>query len=569
MPSRPGSRQAPSAATLSAAHLRRERDDRFVLDDVSLVLAPGDRLGIVGPNGVGKTTLLKVLAGLDRADAGTVTLSPPSATVGYLAQDRERPGGQTVGDYLHRVSGLSAAEAAFDRAAERLAAGDMSPAAQEAYSSALDHLSAMEPESFSERATRALEDLGGTPALLGAELSHVSGGELGRAHLVAMVLSRFDIALLDEPTNDLDFIGLERLEEMVGAMQGAVAIVSHDREFLARTVTSVLEMDLHTRRATRFDGGWEAYLYEREMASRHRSEAFEKYSQARSELGQRAQRERQWATAGVSLEKKKPRDNDKSQRGFRLNRTEQLASKARQTEKALVRLEEVDKPWEDWELHYVLRSAPRSGDMVAALEGAVVRKGDFVLGPVDLVVEWGARMAVTGRNGSGKTTLVEALLGRAPLVSGSQRLGPSVKVGELGQDRAGLVEVATGERTGGHGQLLATFGATTGLDVAEARSLLAKFNLGAEHVSRQLGSLSPGERTRAQLACYQAVGVNFLVLDEPTNHLDMPAIEQLEVALANYDGTLLVVSHDRRLLANLELTQRAEVVDGQVRVSPA
>ncbi len=569
MPSRPGARQAPSSATLTAAHLRRERDDRVVLDDVSLVLAPGDRLGIVGPNGVGKTTLLKVLAGTDQADAGKVTLSPPSATVGYLAQDRERPAGETVGAYLRRVSGLSAAEAAFERATERLAAGDMSPEVQEAYSSALDHLSALEPESFSERATRVLEDLGGVPSMLGAELSHLSGGELGRAHLVAMVLSRFDVALLDEPTNDLDFVGLERLEQLVGSMQGAVAIVSHDREFLARTVTSVLEMDLHSRRATRFDGGWEAYLYEREMAARHRSEAFDKYRQARSELNQRAQRERQWATAGVSREKKKPRDNDKAQRDFRLNRTEQLASKARQTEKALARLDEVDKPWEDWELHYVLQSAPRAGDVVAALEGAVVRKGAFALGPVDLVVEWGARMAVTGRNGSGKTTLVQAMLGREPLASGSQRLGPSVKVGELGQDRAGLVDVGTGERTGARAQLLAAFVATTGLEVAEARSLLAKFNLGAEHVWRQLGSLSPGERTRAQLACYQAVGVNFLVLDEPTNHLDMPAIEQLEAALATYDGTLLVVSHDRRLLANLELDQRAEVVNGLVRVSPA
>ena len=234
----------------------------------------------------------------------------------------------------------------------------------------------------------------------------------------------------------------------------------------------------------------------------------------------------------MARERKAPTDKDKAQRDFRINRTEQLASRARRTEKALDRLEQVEKPWEPWDLHYSVQMAPRAGTVVASLTDAVVAKGSFQLGPVDLLVQWGDRFAVTGPNGSGKTTLVDAVLGRAPLVAGAGVLGPSVVPGELGQDRSQALAIGAG----GGPDLLSDFMRATGFTVPEARSLLAKFGLGAGDVDRAIATLSPGERTRAQLACFQAIGVNFLVLDEPTNHLDLPAIEQLEAALDQYDG---------------------------------
>ena len=186
------------------------------------------------------------------------------------------------------------------------------------------------------------------------------------------------------------------------------------------------------------------------------------------------------------------------------------------------------------------------------LHGAVVERGTFTLGPVDLEIGWGERVAIVGPNGTGKTTLLLALLGRLPLAAGERWMGPGVVVGELDQARAGF--------SGGR-SLIDTFVSETGLLVPDARSLLAKFGLGAEHVTRPSESLSPGERTRAVLARFAALGVNCLVLDEPTNHLDLPAIEQLEQALEGYDGTLLVVSHDRRLLETIEL-HRAITADG-------
>lgn len=562
----PRSRPRPvSDATLRAAGLRFERGGQLVLDGISLTLAPGDRIGVVGPNGVGKTTLLRALAGLEPLQAGTVELSPPGAAVGYLAQDRERPAGETVAQYLQRKSGFSGAEAALERAVARLSGGDMSPEAQDEYSQALDYFNRMGPGTFEERAARVLDELGATRQLSGMAVASLSGGELARAGLAALMLSRFDLTLLDEPTNDLDFDGLNCLEDLVGRLPGGVMIVSHDRAFLAHTVTSVLELDQHTHRAAYYRGDWASYQQEKSTAARHQEENYQKYAQARQDLLGRAQRERQWATTGTARERKSPRDNDKFARQFRVERSEQLAARAKRTEKAIERLEEVEKPWEHWELRYSLKLAPRPGTVVARLENAIVRRGGFQLGPVDLSVEWGDRLAVTGPNGSGKTTLVDAILGRVPLSAGSRLLGPSVVPGELGQERA---KVLSGHSPDGgtDKDLLGAFLAATGLGLAEGRSLLAKFGLGPDHVGRPTGTLSPGERTRAQLAIFQTVGVNFLVLDEPTNHLDLPAIEQLEAALAGYEGTLLIVSHDRRLLEGLRVTHRASLSQGRVEL---
>ncbi len=427
------------AATLKATHLRRERSGQLVLSDISLTVAPGDRIGVVGPNGVGKTTLLRTLAGLEVPDGGRVEVSPPGAQVGYLTQERERPHNESVETYLQRRTGTADAEAALEKAVRRLADGDMSEDAQAVYAHALERFNRADPGGFEARAAETLASLGGTAALLSADMAGLSGGEAARVGLAAMMLSRYDITLLDEPTNDLDFRGLEDLEQLVLALPGGLMVVSHDREFLARTVNAVLEIDEHTREATLFGGNWASYAQEKAAVARHKEEAWDQYRQTREDLVGRAQREKLWATSGVTRERKAPTDKDKAQRDFRINRTEQLAARARRTERALERLEEVEKPWEPWDLRYSLNLAPRAGTVVASVTGAVVAKGSFRVGPVDLLVEWGDRMAVTGPNGSGKTTLVDALLGRQPLLAGSRTLGPSVVVGELGQDRLGVL----------------------------------------------------------------------------------------------------------------------------------
>ncbi len=535
-------------ATLVARNLTVERAGRLVLDRVRVAVGPGSRLGVVGPNGVGKSTLLATLGGWLTPTSGRLSLDPPTATVGYLAQEQEHNPGETLADWLYRRAGLVAAESELTESAGRLGRGD--DGANDRYAVALARYESLSAGDFEARLATVLTEVGLGGELRDREMGTLSGGQEAGAALAAIMLSRFDLTLLDEPTNDLDFEGLARLESWVQRRPGGVVIVSHDRAFLDRTVTEVLELDEHDHTGTLFGGGWSGYVSERETARLHGAEAYATYEAARRDLTQRAQRERQWATSGVAREKRSPRDNDKTQRDFRVNRTEKLAARARSTERAMAALEVVEKPWVGWDLRFQIAQAPRSGDVVARLDGAVVTRGGFTLGPLALEISWADRLALVGPNGSGKSTLVEAILGRLPLVKGSRWMGPSVVVGELGQDRRAL--------RGSHTVVDALM-ERSGVPLPEARSLLAKFGLGADAVTRPASSLSPGERTRAELAAFGVLGVNFLVLDEPTNHLDLPAIEQLEAALGAFDGTLLLVSHDRRLLERVQVTKRLEL----------
>ena len=317
---------------------------------------------------------------------------------------------------------------------------------------------------------------------------------VGRPHaasLAAILLSQFDVFLLDEPTNDLDFAGIERLESFLDEVSGGVVVVSHDRAFLERTVTRVLELDEHTRSGTEFGGGWVGYLDARSTARRHAVENYAAYRAEKHRLEQRARTQREWAVQGTRKARRDPSEKDKFIKHFKVATSEKQAAKARATEKAIARLDAVEKPWEGWDLRFQLASAPRSGEVVVRLRNALIRRGSFELGPVNLEIGWGERVAIVGPNGSGKTTLLQALMGVLPLASGDRWMGPGVVVGEMDQARDAFSDGV---------RLLDGFTEVTGLTVADARSLLAKFGLGAEHVTRPAGTLSPGERTRAVLA---------------------------------------------------------------------
>ena len=542
-----------SHASLTARSIVLSLGTRLIFEMVDLDVVPGRRIGLVGPNGVGKSTLLGVLSGARTKDSGEVLTMPPAANVGLLPQEPERSETESVLQFLGRRTGVTAASAELDAATLALAASQAG--SDDRYSDALDHWLAIGAADLDARVGAALADIGLDDRLLDQPMSSLSGGEAARVSLAALLLARFDIFLLDEPTNDLDLAGLARLEQWVRDQQAGMVIVSHDREFLRRTVTHVAELDQFTHQLSLYAGGWDAFLAERELASQHARDRYEEYADKRGNLLGRAQREREWATQGLSKAKKKPDDNDKLIKAFKIDQSEQLAGKAARTDKMLERLDVVDEPREAWQLRLTFGEAQRSGTVVARLDGAVARVGGFELGPVTLRIDAGERVAIVGRNGSGKSTLLRVLLGKQPVDAGTAHLGPSVVIGELEQSRLQLADDVT---------LLDAFMRDTGLTVPDARTLLAKFALGASEVTRPTTSLSPGERTRAVLALLMANGTNCLVLDEPTNHLDLPAIEQLEVALEAFRGTVLLVTHDRALLEHVRLTRTIELDAGRV-----
>ncbi|MFF1506659.1 ABC-F family ATP-binding cassette domain-containing protein [Streptomyces sp. NPDC058326] len=540
-------------ATLVAKDLAAGHGERTLFAALDLVVAPGDVIGLVGVNGAGKSTLLRLLAGIDTPEEGELRLSPPTAAVGHLPQEPERRAGETVREFLARRTGVAAAQAAMDEATQGLVDG--TPGADDAYAVTLESWLNLGGADLDERAEEVADSLGLTVGL-DQPMTALSGGQAARAGLASLLLSRYDVFLLDEPTNDLDLEGLERLESFVKGLRAGTVVISHDREFLTRTVTKVLELDLAQQQITLYGGGYEAYLEERDRARRHAREDFEEYAGKKAALEARGHMQRSWMDKGVRNARRKATDGDKLGRNARSEASEKQAAKARQTQRMIERLDVVDEPRKEWELRMEIAAAPRSGSVVATLREAEVRRGDFSFGPVTLQIDWADRVAVTGANGAGKSTLLAALLGRLPLDEGDAVLGSGVVVGEVDQAR----KLFHGTET-----LLEAFcAAVPDTEPAEVRTLLAKFGLKAVHVMRPATTLSPGERTRAALALLQGRGVNLLVLDEPTNHLDLPAIEQLESALDSYTGTLLLVTHDRRMLDAVRTTRRIEVADGKV-----
>jgi ATPase subunit of ABC transporter with duplicated ATPase domains len=516
--------------SISARNVSKSYAAVQVLDRVSLVVSPGDRVGIVGPNGIGKSTLLRVLAGLEHPDRGEVVRA---GAVGYLPQEAEAREGETVRGYLARRTGVGAAEHELDALADRL---DAEPELAHAYTEALEHYLLLGGEDFDARAGGVLDDVGlGRRA--DRELASLSGGEAARAALAAILLARFDVFLLDEPTNNLDFAGLDRLERFLDELAAGVVLVSHDRAFLDRTVTRVVEIEAETRSVHEYAGSWSEYEAARDRARAQHESAYAEYVTERDRYTTLLTTRRSEARAGGAMA---------DRRG-----TNALRGKVAQAKHHLGRLEAVEKPWSPWRLQLQFATPPPTG-FIAELAGARVEVGSFAVGPVDLLLGFGDRLAIVGPNGSGKTTLIRALTGDLPLAAGDRRIGRGTVFGELTQARNVF-----------KGALIEDFASLSGLAPTEARTLLAKFALGADDVDREAASLSPGERTRAGLALLAARSVNCLILDEPTNHLDLEAIEELETALAGYEGCVVVVTHDRRLLERLEVSRTLGLGDRQ------
>ncbi|MCX7542576.1 ABC-F family ATP-binding cassette domain-containing protein [Corynebacterium sp. P5848] len=534
-------------STITVTSLSAHYGARTLFDGLNLVIDSGHRWGLTGPNGAGQSTVLSALAGAPGAAEirGTIRRSPHDMTVGFLHQEIQRRV-ESVSEFIARRTGVAAAQHDMERYAAAMAAGD--DTVDDAYSDALNTWLALGGADFEERYAHVAARLGLTvdEAL---PMSALSGGQAARVNLAVILLSSHDVLLLDEPTNDLDLEGLEILEAFVLSDHRPMMIVSHDREFLACTVTGVVELDSAQQQITVYEGGWESYLVERARARAQARADYEEYAAKIAGLKERVQTQKTWLDRGTKNAIRRAPDNDKHIRHRAGQRSEKQAAKIAQSQRAMKRVEEVAEPRKEWILQMDIAAAPRSGTVVSSVRDAVVCAGDFQLGPVTLQINYGDRVLINGANGAGKSMLLRLMLD-------PDNLGAGVRVGEVDQARA----VVSGERT----LLDALSSELPDLSPSELRTVVAKFGLRDDHVTRPCAALSPGERTRAALALLQVRGTNVLVLDEPTNHLDLPAIEQLEEATDRFSGTVLLVTHDRRMRDGFRATRVLTVAAGQV-----
>src|SRR4051812_3887534 len=524
---------------LAARGVTKSFGGRSILRGADLDIEAGSRIGVLGPNGGGKSTLLRIIAGLEHADAGTVTYRRGlvHAYLPQIVDGDERDARATVRAARPELERLEAElHAAEARLADPALASDL-----KAMTRALanhERLLAAWTDAGGERA--AGEALGHLRALgidgpaLKMPTSELSGGQRKLVALAACLARRPDVLLLDEPEAHLDMARRERLGALLDEFDGAVVMISHARHLLDAAVATIAELDRGVIRI--WPGAYSAYTVARQLELERRHQTYVTQQKEIARLEEAVRRFRHWAHIRVN---------------------ERAARQARVKQMQIDRMEKIDRPvLERRRMALALRSASRGGQRVLALEGVDVAFGDEpVLLDVDLVVTRGERVGVVGANGAGKTVLVRVLAGELEPGAGTRWVGPGIDVGYLSQAAAGLDPAMSVIEALRAGRSMATEDAV--------RRLMA-FLFDYEQVRRPVGSLSGGERTRLAFLALMLDAPNCLVLDEPTNHLDVDSIEVLEDALERYDGTVIAVSHDRYFLDRIA-DRIVHVADGAAR----
>jgi ATP-binding cassette subfamily F protein 3 len=524
-----------------------------VLAGVSLVINYNERVGLIGPNGVGKTTLLRCILSLELPDAGVIVRSPPDMAIGYLAQALALPEDVTVGAYLAQAQAeYVAAEHALQQAADALSSAADMDAAMAAYDTALARFEVLGGYEREHRATAVLDglELGDIPR--DRPVGDLSGGQKTRLGLAGLLLGEPDLLLLDEPTNHLDVAALEWLEQFVTSYPRSVLVVSHDRAFLDATVTRILYLDPETRQVHSYPGNYSDFAEARQQERELQAEAYKKQQDYIAKVETDIARLKgQALSVELSTTPSQP-----TVRRYAKKVARKAKSRERMLERYLESEERVDKPKTRWGLRLDFGPAPEGGRAVLRVEDLrfAYAGGPMLLDDVSFDVQYGERVALVGPNGAGKTTLLKLVAGELTPLAGRIRVGANVRMGVLAQEH----ETLDPQRS-----VLDTVMRARPMSETEARNFLHFFLFGGDSVFRQVGACSFGERSRLQLALLVLGGCNLLLLDEPLNHLDIEGREHFEEALEAFEGTIIAVAHDRAFLESFA-ERMLEVRDGHV-----
>jgi ATP-binding cassette subfamily F protein 3 len=524
---------------LTAHHLYKSYNINPILQDISFSINPAERVGLIGPNGCGKTTLLRIIAGQEAPDRGLVTYVPSDLRIGYMQQGFEPDLQVTITSLIEQAIGnLQAAEADVERLALAYSEQPERRDLQDAYDAALQHLQVLS-QADTGRIPSILSALGLSAIRDDQPVGTLSGGQKTRLALALVLIGDPQLLLLDEPTNHLDIEMLEWLENWLQGFPGAALIVSHDRTFLDHSVNRILDLNPDKHTVREYSGNYSQYLEqyqagrEKQMAE-YRDQVYE-IRRMKQDIARTKQQSQQVEASTTSR-----------QPGVR-RIAKKVAKKALSREKKLERYiesdERVEKVQDSWQMKSDFLTAefgapPRPGQDVLILEDLSVGYAGYpaLLSGLNLYVRAGRRVAISGPNGAGKTTLLRTIAAHLPPVSGRLRLGANVHLGYMAQEQ----EILDPARSA-----LESIQRVAALNDTDARAFLHYFLFTGDDPLRPSRELSFGERARLSLALLVAQGCNFLLLDEPINHLDIPSRTRFEQALANFEGTVLAVVHDR------------------------
>ncbi len=510
-----------------------------LLAGVSFTVNTGEKWGLVGPNGCGKTTLLRLITGEEAADKGTITFTPSQPRIGYLPQGFLPGEDETISSFLaSEIKDANKLSAHLAVLAGQLAQTPEDDALHEAYQQTLSNLTlAAEQEGLRED---ILAHFGFGSTDPETPIRHLSGGQKTRLALSRILISRPELLILDEPTNHLDIDMLEWLEDWLAGYQGALLVVSHDRTFLDNVVTGILEINPLWQSVKQYAGNYSDYLAQKEAENEKQWQSWTDQKQEISRLRKAAAVMRDASRYHKGGKTDLAKTKDRFAAGFFANRATGTVRKAKSIEKRIQHLltdEKVERPDRFWRMKIDFAPQNESSRMVMELRGVSAGyPGNTLLRHLNLQLRFGERLVLAGANASGKTTLLKTITGRIAPLAGSVHFGPSVQLGYMAQEQENLPA---------EGTPLSALTAAYSQNETEVRSYLSKFLFKGDEVFKPIALMSYGERARLSLALLVAEGCNFLVLDEPINHLDIAAREQFEHSLENFNGTVLAVVHDR------------------------
>ncbi len=537
---------------LKAENIRFDCQAEVVLRGVSLIINPKDRIGLVGPNGVGKTTLLKVIAGELKPISGSIVNN--GLLIGYLPQEITEHQELIAKDYVKKLTGLFDLEKEYDFLTTR--AQEQSVERLGVVLEKLDHLGYY---TFDGRFEKVLRKVGLSPVVLDQIVSTLSGGEKRRLLLAAILISQFDVVLLDEPTNDLDLEGIKILEGFLLRSKSTFLIVTHDRHLLRTITNKIADISPNGDSIDIYSLGYDEYVASREANRVSVAKEYEEYQEEKKRL--KEVQKKLSKTSGRIAGNKASSDSEKLGRNAaREKASTKYGASAKAVSTRILKLNEPQKPQNVIDLSFAFMGTNGLvSETIVSLESATVVYDNKTIGPFNLRLKRRDKIVITGSNGSGKTTLNNLLGGLVKPTSGLVNQGSGVVTGIIDQAKTlpapkkTLLENA---------KILAQVG---GIDEPELRAILSKFNFGEDRMEQLASSLSPGERTRLLLVAIVARKTNFLLLDEPTNHLDIPAMEELEQAILSYPETIVLVTHDRELIEKINPTHMLEVKNGRLK----
>lgn len=549
---------------LTVHQLSKSYSTRSLFHKVSFSINAGERIGLIGANGCGKTTLLRILVGQEKPDHGNITITRPNLRMGYLPQGLELPAEWRLDQAIAHAAGLAGStEDEIERLAVALAGDPSNRHLQAAYDAALQ---SMQTSPGKLQLETILKRFGLESIPPDQPVGTLSGGQKTRLGLALVLLTNPHLLLLDEPTNHLDLLMLAWLEAWLEAFRGAALIVSHDRTFLDHCVTSILEMDAGSGQLHAYAGNYTAYLSHKQAEMDQQWAAYQdqqaEIQRMRQDIARTKAQAAHTERAASSIRIGGPDYKVKGYKTYQQAIAKKVAAKALARQKKLARYleapERVDKPTAGWQVK--LEFAPpeqRSRDVLVMQDLAVgYPGGEPVLHGLNQSVRGGDRLALTGPNGSGKTTLLRTIAGQLPPLSGRFRLGQSIHAGWLSQEQEWL------DLTSSPLQQLQRVAV---MNETDGRSFLHYYLFSGDDALRPAESLSYGERARLSLALLVAQGCNFLLLDEPLNHLDIPSRERFEQALARFPGAVLAAIHDRTFIERFA-TQTWQIEEQTIRI---